>query len=235
MMPLDTFLTVPLPLPMKRFPIGRRGRSREAPEFNTVDATLWFFEAVGIYLRYTGDVDFVRDHLYPKLKDIMEWHLQGTRYGICVSNGCLLQCGVPGVQLTWMDAKVGNFVVTPRTGKPVEIQALWYNALRIMQNLTNILGDAQLAFFFGELADRAREAFNSDFWDEDGGYLYDTVDGEIHDGSIRPNQILAVSLTHTMLPIDRAKQVVDVVQRELLTPLGLRSLSPYDPRHRLPL
>jgi predicted glycogen debranching enzyme len=204
----------------------------ESPEFNTVDATLWFCEAVRAYLQYTGDVAFVREQLYPKLKNIMEWHLHGTRYRICVSSDGLLECGEPGVQLTWMDAKIGNFVVTPRTGKPVEIQALWYNALRIMHDFANQFGDAQLAVFFEELAARARENFNIEFWNEDSGCLYDTVDGELHDGSIRPNQILAASLPHSMLAMDRARQVVELVRRELLTPLGLRSLSPYDPRYR---
>ena len=204
----------------------------ETPEFNTVDATLWFFEAIRAYLQYTGDVAFVRDQLYPKLKNIMEWHLHGTRYRICVSSNGLLQCGEPGVQLTWMDAKIGDFVVTPRAGQPVEIQALWYNALRIMYDFASRFGDTQLAVFFDELSARARDHFNSGFWNEDGGYLYDTVDGELHDGSIRPNQILAASLTHSMLPLSRARQIVELVQRELVTPLGLRSLSPRDPRYR---
>ncbi len=204
----------------------------ETPEFNTVDATLWFFEAVRAYLEYTGDAAFVREQLYPKLKGIMEWHLHGTRYRICVSSDGLLQCGEPGVQLTWMDAKIGDFVVTPRTGKPVEIQALWYNALRIMHELAMRFGDAPLALFFDELSVRARDHFNAEFWNEEGGYLYDTVDGELHDGTIRPNQILAVSLPHTMLPESRARQVVELVERELLTPMGLRSLSPHHPCYR---
>lgn len=203
----------------------------ETPEFNTVDATLWFFEAVRAYLEYTGDEACVRE-LYPKLKDIMDWHLNGTRYRIGVSSDGLLECGEPGVQLTWMDAKIGDFVVTPRTGKPVEIQALWYNALRIMQDFATRFEDGQMAVFFGELADRARHHFNAEFWYEEGEYLYDVVEGDLHDGSIRPNQILAVSLYHTMLPQVRAGKVVDVVQRELLTPLGLRSLSRQDPRYR---
>jgi len=203
----------------------------EAPEFNTVDATLWFFEAIRAYLAYTDDVEFVR-RLYPKLKEILEWHLHGTRYGIRVDSDGLLRCGEPGVQLTWMDAKIGDFVVTPRDGKPVEIQALWYNALRIMQDFGERFADPQLEAFFRELADRAREHFDKQFWNEDSGCLYDVVDGSMQDGSIRPNQILAVSLSHSMLPLDRARRVVDVVRRELLTPLGLRSLSPHDPRYR---
>jgi predicted glycogen debranching enzyme len=204
----------------------------EVPEFNTVDATLWFFEAIRSYLQYTSDEGFVREHLYPKLKDIMDWHLHGTRYGIGVDSDGLLRCGEAGVQLTWMDAKVGDFVVTPRTGKPVEIQALWYNALRIMEDLSGRFGDSSLHAFFRELADRAREHFNLEFWNEDDGYLYDVVDGERHDGSIRPNQILAVSLSHTMLSAERSLRVVERVKSVLLTPVGLRSLSRYDPRYR---
>lgn len=203
----------------------------ETPEFNTVDATLWFFEAIRSYLEYTDDLEFVRDHLYAKLKDIMEWHIRGTRYGIGVDTDGLLRCGGPGTQLTWMDAKIGDFVVTPRTGKPVEIQALWYNALRIMEDLAGRFGDSPLAAFFDEVASRALTHFNQEFWNEEGGYLYDVVDQDLHDGSIRPNQILAVSLTHSMLPLERARQVVDQVQRELLTPVGLRTLARYDPRY----
>ncbi|HLK21370.1 MAG TPA: amylo-alpha-1,6-glucosidase [Bryobacteraceae bacterium] len=204
----------------------------ETPEFNTVDATLWFFEAIRAYLQYTGDHAFVRDTLYPKLKDIINWHLSGTRYHIGVAPDCLLQCGEPGVQLTWMDSKIGDFVVTPRSGKPVEIQALWYNALCIMQDFAKEFADGHLAVFFEEFAARTRDSFNAEFWNDEGGYLYDTVDGEVHDGSIRPNQIIAVSLTHSMLSMDRARQVVEVVERELLTPLGLRSLSPHHPCYR---
>ena len=125
----------------------------ETPEFNTVDATLWFFEAIRAYLQYTDDFEFVRGHLYAKLKDILEWH-SGTRYGIGVDTDGLLRCGGPGTQLTWIKSKIGDFVVTPRTGKPVEIQALWYNALRIMEDLAGRFGDTQLAAFFDELASR---------------------------------------------------------------------------------
>ncbi len=184
------------------------------------------------YLEYTGDTAFVRDRLYPKLKDIIDWHLRGTRYGISVDDDGLLRCGEPGVQLTWMDAKVGDFVVTPRYGKPVEIQALWYNALRIMEDFASRFNDGQLEIFFRELADRARDHFNQKFWNDEPGYLYDVVDGDVQDGSIRPNQIFAVSLRHSMLSPERARQVVEFVQRELLTPVGLRSLSKFDPRYR---
>ena len=204
----------------------------EAPEYNTVDATLWFFEAVRSLWKYTGDSAYIKDHLYDKLKDIIEWHLRGTRYGIHVDSDGLLASGEPGVQLTWMDAKLGDWVVTPRHGKPVEIQALWYNALKVMEDFAREFDDAEPEAFLRALADRARSSFNTQFWNEEAGCLYDVVNGSERDSSIRPNQVFAVSLAHTMLPVDRARRVVDVVQRELLTPLGLRSLSPRDPQYR---
>ncbi len=204
----------------------------EAPEYNTVDATLWFFEAIRSYLRYTGDSRFVKEALYPKLKEIVDWHVRGTRYGIRAGADGLLECGEPGVQLTWMDAKIGDWVVTPRTGKPVEIEALWYNALRIMSEFANTFGDTAAEPSFTEMAQLARQSFANQFWNADAGCLYDVVNGDERDGSIRPNQIFAVSLPHRMLPLAREKQVVEVVERELLTPVGLRSLSPRDSRYR---
>ena len=208
-----------------RFPDGG-----ETPEYNTVDATLWFFEAIRAYLQYTGDEQFVREELYLKLKDIIDWHVRGTRYGIHMDTGCLLACGEPGVQLTWMDAKIGDWVVTPRTGKPVEIQALWYNALRVMEDLARRFGERTQEQFFAGLALEARESFNAIFWNGDRRCLYDVADP--NDGSLRPNQILAVSLPHGMLSPDRARAVVETVQAELLTPVGLRTLSRHDPRYR---
>jgi predicted glycogen debranching enzyme len=204
----------------------------EEPEYNTVDATLWFFEAVRALLQYTGDYIFVREHLYEKLKNVIEWHLRGTRFRIRVDSDGLLACGEPGVQLTWMDAKVGEWVVTPRYGKPVEVQALWYNALLTLEDLARRFGDDETRVFLEELAGRARASFNNAFWNEDAGCLYDVIDGDRRDASIRPNQVFAVSLTHAILANGRARQVVDVLQRELLTPLGLRSLSPGDAQYR---
>ncbi len=206
--------------------------SGEAPQYNTADAALWLFEAVRSYLRYTGDHGFIRERLYSKLQDIVAWHLRGTRYGIHVDSDGLLVCGEPGVQLTWMDAKIGEYVVTPRTGKPVEIQALWHNALRVLSGLAHAFGESAQADGYRALADRTRESFNAQFWNSEAGCLYDVIDGGNRDGSIRPNQIFAVSLHHAMLPSEKARQVVGVVQRDLLTPLGLRSLSPRDPNYR---
>jgi predicted glycogen debranching enzyme len=204
----------------------------ESPEYNTVDATLWMFEAIRSYLQYTGDYDFVRERLYPKLKEIVNWHLSGTLYGIRMDEDGLLACGEPGVQLTWMDAKVGDWVVTPRTGKPVEIQALWYNALRILADLAHEFGDSGPETFLRELAEKARESFAARFWNAGAGCLYDVIDGQERDAAIRPNQIFAVSLHHGMLPRAQERQIAEVVERELLTPLGLRSLSPHDPNYR---
>jgi predicted glycogen debranching enzyme len=203
----------------------------EEPEYNTVDATLWYFEAVRALLQYTDDYAFVRTNLYPVLTDIIDWHERGARYGIRVDGDGLLHSGEPGVQLTWMDARVDGREVTPRTGKAVEIQALWYNALRVMEHLADKFGDQEGENHYGRMAARARLSFNQLFWNEAAGCLFDVVDGDTRDGSIRPNQILAVSLPHIMLSLEKARQVVAVVERDLLTPYGLRSLSPTDSQY----
>src|SRR5258705_5816741 len=203
----------------------------ETPEYNTVDASLWFFEAVRSLLQYTNDFEFVRANLYGVLTDIIDWHVKGTRYQIQVDNDGLLYSGEPGVQLTWMDAKVGDWVVTPRTGKPVEIQALWYNALRVMEQLAAKFKDAKAKRNYASMADRARDSFNRSFWNEETGCLYDVVNGAELDASIRPNQIFAVSLPNSMVSSDRAESILRVVERELLTPRGLRTLSPNDSRY----
>ena len=202
----------------------------EQPEYNTVDGTLWYFEAIRAYHEYTGDTELVR-RLYPVLADIVAWHVRGTRYGIKVDSSGLLASGVPGVQLTWMDAKVGDWVVTPRYGRPVEIQALWFNALRVMDDFATMLGDVAAQKKYSGMAAVVRWSFNRLFWNVEAGCLYDVVNGGPPDVSIRPNQVFAVSLRHSMLSAERARQVVDVVRRELLTPYGLRTLSPRDSRY----
>ncbi len=204
----------------------------EQPEYNTVDATLWFFEAVRSYLHYSGDYAFVELHLYSTLTSIIDWHVHGTRYGIRMEPDGLLRCGEPGSQLTWMDAKVGDWVVTPRHGKPVEIQALWYNALRVVADLASRFGEPAAAAQFHAMAEQTKESFAQQFWNESACCLYDVVDGALQDGSMRPNQIFAASLHHPILDLDRAAQVVEAVHRDLFTPVGLRSLSPFDPRYR---
>lgn len=203
----------------------------EVPDYNTVDATLWYFEAVRAYTEATDDYDFVRQMLWQKLVNIIDWHIHGTRYQIKVDTDGLLYAGEPGVQLTWMDAKVGDWVVTPRTGKAVEIQALWYNALCIMNDLATRFGDDTLQPRYFEMAEIARDSFNGQFWNDEVRCLFDVIDGEEKDASVRPNQVFAVSLPHTMLDSDRARAVVDKVESRLLTPVGLRSLSPDDPRY----
>jgi len=204
----------------------------EKPEYNTVDATLWFFEAARAYLAYTGNLEFVRNELYPVFADIIAWHARGTRYGIKVDSSGLLSSGEQGVQLTWMDAKVGDWVVTPRRGKPVEIQALWYNALCIMEDLARQFGDEAGQKRYRNMATVASWSFNRLFWNEKAGCLFDVTNGAPPDASIRPNQILAVSLAYSMLSPDRAKAVVEKVQEHLLTPFGLRSLASTDPQYR---
>ena len=201
----------------------------EQAEYNTVDATLWFFEAIRAYAERTGNYDFVRETLYAKLADIIAWHVRGTRYGIRVDTDGLLHAGEQGVQLTWMDSKIGDWVITPRIGKPVEIQALWYHALCVMADLADRFGDEKDEKRYRDMALAARASFNGQFWNENEQCLYDVVDGADKDGSIRPNQIFAVSLTNMMLDDVRATAVVEKVTAQLLTPLGLRSLSPRDP------
>jgi predicted glycogen debranching enzyme len=165
------------------------------------------------------------------MKDIIDWHVKGTRYHIHVDDDGLLYSGEPGVQLTWMDAKVGDWVVTPRQGKPVEIQALWYNALRVMEQLAAKFKDATAKQKYAAMADKARAGFNKVFWNKEAGCLYDVVNAEARDASIRPNQVLAISLTNSMMTSRRAKSTLRVVERELLTPRGLRTLSPRDPNY----
>jgi len=204
----------------------------EAPEYNTVDATLWMFHAVHEFLRYTRDYEFVRTEMYQPLNDILSWHERGTRYGIRLESDGLLHAGEPGVQLTWIDAKIGDWVVTPREGKPVEIQALWYNALHVMKRLASGFGDRDQANHYAGLAERARNRFLQVFWNEGENCLYDAVSDGGPDGAIRPNQIFAISLPHPILPEDKAMRVLEVVEWELLTPYGLRTLSKRDSRYR---
>ncbi|MBC7925929.1 MAG: glycogen debranching protein, partial [Bryobacteraceae bacterium] len=209
----------------------------KTPEYNTVDATLWYFEAIRAYLAYTGDTGFALRVLYPVLCDIIGWHLSGTRFGIHVGGDSLLCAGEEGSQLTWMDARIGDWVVTPRRGKPVEIQALWYNALCTFAGIAALAKDREQEQTAREIAAKAKLSFNEQFWNASGGCLFDVVSDAGNDATMRPNQIFAVSLHHTMLTQDRltqdrARQVVQSVQDELFTPLGLRSLSPHEPDYR---
>ena len=205
----------------------------ETPDYNTVDATLWFFHAVAQYLERSGDWETVEKELYPVLRSCIEFHIAGTRYGIKADpDDGLLSAGSGATQLTWMDAKVGDWVVTPRSGKAVEIQALWFNALRTMMDLATRAGDQPMKELCGEWSRKAKASFADKFWNSTDNCLYDYVDGATRDSAIRPNQIFAVSLPHRLLSSDLEQRVVACVQRELLTPHGLRSLSPRDSRYR---
>lgn len=202
----------------------------ELPEYNTVDATLWYFEALRAYYADTEDDDLVQE-LFPVLADIIDWHCRGTRFNIHLdpADG-LLYAGEAGVQLTWMDAKVGDWVVTPRIGKPVEVNALWYNALRTIAKLARRVGKPHQEY--EAIADRALARF-SRFWNSDLGYCYDLLDSPAgDDASLRPNQIFAVSLTESPLTAAQQKGVVDTCAQTLLTSHGLRSLAPSHPYYQ---
>jgi len=207
------------------FPEGEHGGL-----YHTADATMWFFHALWRYRKATNDRETVR-MLIPKLLDIVDHHLRGTRFNIHVdpADGLLAQ-GAEGYQLTWMDAKVDGWVVTPRRGKAVEINALWYNALRILQQLLIEENDDANARLMDEHAMRARNSFNERFWYDEGQYLYDVVDA--NDTALRPNQIFSVSLDFPVLDESRWRRVVSVVSDELLTPVGLRSLSRNNPDYK---
>jgi len=201
--------------------------------YHTADASLWFFHALDRYLHTTGDRETLR-LLLPVLQDIVQHHQAGTRFGIGVDpQDGLLRQGAEGYQLTWMDAKVGDWVVTPRRGKAVEINALWYNALSLLAGWLREEDQAAAAQPLVEQANRLQTAFNQRFWYPAGGYLYDVVDGESgDDAACRPNQLLAFSLAHPVLAPERWKQVLDTVSGRLLTPVGLRSLAPEHPDYQ---
>jgi predicted glycogen debranching enzyme len=201
--------------------------------YHTADATLWYFHAIEKYLAVTSDKDTLAQ-LLPKLIDIVDHHVKGTRFGIGVDSADgLLKQGEEGYQLTWMDAKVGDWVVTPRRGKAVEINALWYNALRLLENWVREDNGEDAARKYTDLAARVYESFNKRFWYNDGEYLYDVIDGENgNDTALRPNQLFAFSLSYPVLEPTRWKQVLDVTQKHLLTPYGLRSLAPGLPNYK---
>ena len=202
----------------------------EPTEFNTIDATLWLFQALHHYLEVTADWEFVKAQL-PALEEVIRWHVNGTRFGIHMdpADG-LITATAPGYGLTWMDARDEDWVVTPRHGKPVEIAALWYNALRLMSDWTS-RADAPVARF-ALMAERVRRTAQARYWYEVGGYLYDVIDGpEGSDASLRPNQLMALGLAYPLIDGERARRSLDRVTEKLLTPFGLRTLSLDDPRY----
>ena len=197
------------------------------PAYNTVDATLWYFNAMFQYLEYTRDFDFVKEELWESLQSIIEYHKKGTSFGIRLDSDGLL---THGSRLTWMDAAVDGEEFTPRTGKAVEIQALWYNTLKTMELLAKKLGETSSAEKYATMANKTSESFNRKFWNPEKGCLLDVVDANGFDASLRPNQIFAVSLDYTMLDKEKSAKVVEVVNRELVTSFGLRTLSLDDPK-----
>lgn len=201
-----------------------------APGYNSVDAALWYFEAVGRYVEYTGDTGLVREKLKDSMLRIFEGYTKGTLHHIHMDEDGLITAGDENTQLTWMDAKMGTRVFTPRHGKAVEINALWYNAVRVLENLSPGLGLETGKY--RELAGLVKESFKKTFWNENGKYLYDVVNGQFRDSSVRPNQILAVSLPFPVMEGYEARCVVEKVWRELYTAYGLRTLSPQSPDYR---
>jgi predicted glycogen debranching enzyme len=207
--------------------------NNEPPEYNNVDGTLWYFNAVFSYFQKTNDRKFVLEEILPVLKNIIEWHFRGTRYHIHVDNDGLLYAGEAGQQLTWMDARIGNWVVTPRMGKPVEIEALWYNALKIFETLLTLNGEADEAKHISGKAELVRKSFEEKFWFTEGGYLIDVIDPDGKpDYSIRPNQVFALSLPFHLIDGEKARSVLKILRSKLSTPVGLRSLSPEDPNYK---
>jgi predicted glycogen debranching enzyme len=201
--------------------------------YHTADATLWYFHAIDRYVRATGDRETLRV-LLPTLTEVVDRHIGGTRFGIGVDpEDGLLRQGAAGYQLTWMDAKVDDWVVTPRRGKAVEINALWHNALRLLETWIREERGSHEAAPLAARADRVRAAFNARFWYAEGGYLYDVVDGEHGDDpACRPNQLFAISLAHPVLDEARWASVLDVVRERLVTPVGLRTLAPGHPDYK---
>jgi predicted glycogen debranching enzyme len=201
--------------------------------YHTADATLWFFHAIDRYLEVTQD-RAILTLILPKLLDIVEHHRRGTHFGIHVDpHDGLLQQGQEGYQLTWMDAKVGDWVVTPRRGKAVEINALWYNALRLLAGWVREEQGDEAARHLVEHAEQARTSFNARFWYAEGGYLYDVIDGpQGDDPACRPNQVFALALRHPILDQARWERIIAVVRQHLLTPVGLRSLAPGHPDYK---
>lgn len=204
----------------------------EHPEYNTVDGTLWFFVAIWSYVRYSRDVEFASSKLLPALRDIISHHDAGTKFNIKTAPDGLLNAGNLETQLTWMDARANGVAVTPRHGKAVEINALWYNALCISGEICRLAGKPSDAALLHSRASKVRAAFIATFWSAETGYLYDCVNEHGKDASLRPNQLLALSLPFAVVEQNHATSILDHVTSKLLTPRGLRTLSPDAPQYR---
>lgn len=209
--------------------------NNEPPEYNNVDGTLWYFIAIKKYLDATDDEAFIISEILPVLKDIIDWHFRGTRYNIHVADDGLLYAGEVGQQLTWMDARIGSWVVTPRMGKAVEIQALWYNALKIFAELLRMNAQEKDAELVEISALKAKQSFEEKFWYDEGNYLYDVIDENNEtDKTLRPNQLFAISLPYALIEEAKAAAVLEVVEEQLYTPVGLKSLPKTD-SHYIPV
>lgn len=200
--------------------------------YNSADASLWFINAVEEFLRHGGDEAFVGRVLLPVIDSIIDAYRRGTAIGVGVDEDDLVRAGVAGIPATWMDAKIGQWVITPRQGKPVELNALWYNALRIAASLNQRFGKPERGEDLLAAAHRTQQSFNRRFWNEQTGCCFDIVDDAGGDPSIRPNQIFAVSLPYPVLDLARHLAVIEKIAAELLTPFGLRTLSPSDPNYQ---
>ena len=205
---------------------------QSTPEYNTVDGTLWLFIAAFHYMAATANIAFLERTLFPAALDIIDWHMRGTFYGIHVDPADhLLSAGEAGTQLTWMDAKIGDYVVTPRMGKPVEINALWHNALQITSKWATLLSKTTTAEWLLNEAALVKQSFEG-FWNSERNCLYDVLTPSGADGSLRPNQLFAISLPHALIDRSRAQAIIQAVQRNLLTPTGIRTLEPGDANYR---
>lgn len=202
---------------------------QEDPEYNNIDATLWFFVAIYKYYQATQNLAFIQEEMLPILGSILEWHERGTRYNIRMDNDGLLSGGEEGTQLTWMDAKVDDWIVTPRRGKAVEVNALWYNAWKIYAHFLHEVGAGGKANQAENQAHTIHEAFQEQFWSPELGYLYDVIHEGKKDDALRPNQLFAVSLPFPLLTHNQAQQMLEQVSHHLFTPVGMRSLAAHDP------
>jgi predicted glycogen debranching enzyme len=205
--------------------------SGEFPEYNCADSSLWYMYAVGKYLEYTNDMNFVKSKVFKTMLEIIDYYIRGTRHGIKMDRDGLITFREQDIPMTWMDTKVKDQIVVNRFGKTVEVNALWYNALKVMEKVIGEF-DKELQKEYGNLSEVVRENFNKVFWNEKAGYLYDWIGGSQYNEQLRPNQIFALSLPAELVPKKRAKHILEVIKKELLTPYGLRTLSARDKAYK---
>jgi predicted glycogen debranching enzyme len=200
-------------------------KAGDVPLYNTVDATLWFFNAILQYLKYTGDFVFIKDKLWNTLNKIIDYHIQGTIFGIHMDKDGLI---AHGPQLTWMDATTFDNFVTPRNGKAVEIQALWYNALKIMELLSRHFKQAEKTIQFQNMAQKTKQSFIKKFWDPRNEYLFDVINNNEYDSTLRPNQLISISLDFPLVNIQKSKKIVEIIWKHLWGTYGLKTLPESD-------